>query len=647
LRDWLERLRQAACDDGADIQRPAEADGAPSDKVSARDERIAALKAALVEGLPEPDERDDDERARALLASMLGYFRQEEKNAWWEHFRLRDLPQDEQLDEREMLAELQFVEELPKQGRQKNVRRVFRFAPQETAVKAGDKVHYTAHEDPAEEPKTTKLDVEHIDYGARLVTFSMPAAAAAQPPSAVLTDQVVPAVKLEQSLLAFAEHVRDHGFDDAEPFAAAAELLRRRPPRRGARTGEALRQPNESTLDATRRLCLELEHGVLPIQGPPGAGKTFTGARAIVALAQAGRTVGITAVSHKVIENLLTGIAAAAREADVDLRLVHKDKGEGPAGIEHLNDNGEALAAIGPGAVVGATAWTWSRDDAIGAVDYLFVDEAGQMALAQTLAVARAARNLVLLGDPQQLEQPSRGAHPDGADVAALVHCVGPDRATIADDRGLFLDTTWRLPPPICAFTSELYYDGKLTFQPDCERQRLDGIDLADGADLFLREVSHHGNQASAPEEVAAITAMLREILAKDATWTGRDGKRRALTTDDVMVIAPYNAQVGALRRALEPLGVTAVGTVDKFQGQEAPLVIYSCTSSTAVDAPRGMSFLYDPHRLNVASSRAQGAFVMVASPALFTPEVHSPTEMRMANGMCRFREVAVRLGEG
>jgi superfamily I DNA and/or RNA helicase len=260
------------------------------------------------------------------------------------------------------------------------------------------------------------------------------------------------------------------------------------------------------------------------------------------------------------------------------------------------------------------------------------------------LAFARATKNLVLLGDPQQLEQPHKGTHPDGADVAALTHLIGTGRATLENNQGLFLGETWRLHPTICAFTSELYYDGRLHPVPACGRQRLVGSGMIDGAGLFLLEVEHSGNQASCPEERDAIATLVRRLLQSTAMWTDRDGNTRPLGPADVMVIAPYNAQVGALRRTLAPLGVLKVGTVDKFQGQEAPIVVYSCTSSSPEDAPRGLAFLYDPHRLNVASSRAKGAFVMVASPRLFAPEVRTPEQMQWANGMCRFREVATTL---
>lgn len=334
----------------------------------------------------------------------------------------------------------------------------------------------------------------------------------------------------------------------------------------------------------------------------------------------------------------------AATESGIRVRLVHKHDQDPPTGIEYLANNDEALGAIARGSVVGGTAWLWAHADAAETLDYLFVDEAGQMSLAQVLAFARAAKNLVLLGDPQQLEQPHKGTHPDGADVAALTYLIGPDRATLGDDQGLFLPETWRLHPAICRFTSELYYEGRLTPVAGCEQQRIDGARAIAAPGMYLLPCEHEGNQASSPEEVTAVVQLVRNLMQPKATWTNRKGEVKPLQPSDVLVIAPYNAQVGALRRALAPLGVEKVGTVDKFQGQEAPVVIYSCTSSSPEDAPRGLAFLYDPHRLNVATSRARCAFVMVASPRLFAPEVRTPEQMRWANGMCRYREIATEI---
>jgi uncharacterized protein len=645
LQRWLERKRSAAIAAGQAIARPAQASSEPSEEVNARDQRIASLQAALTRhpreagGPSVPEERTPEQAARALLASMLGYCRQEEKNAWWEFFRLRDLPAAEHLEEREMLAGLQFVEVMPRQGKERNARHRYSFSPQETAIEVGKKVVFTKAEDPDPDGFGTTLNVTDIDLAGCTVVFSVSRAIANARPTAVLRHQVVSCEPIENALLSFAESVRDQGFQTSGPYAAASQLLLRLPPRRRQGAAGPLRGPDEPVLDAAKRVCKELDGGVLPIQGPPGSGKTYAGARAIAELART-KKVGVTAVSHKVIDNLLEEIRDCLASGAPPLRLVHQHDEEPPPGIEYVPNKAKSLSAVGPGAVVGDTVWLWSRDDAEGSLDYLFIDEAGQMSLAHALAAARAARNVVLLGDPQQLEQPTKGAHPDGADVAALVHVLGKDRATLADDQGLFLDRTYRLHPNICSFTSELYYEGRLRSIDELAGQRLEGDTPFAGAGLFLVEVPHEGNQSRSNEEIDAVARIVRHLLA-ETQWTDQEGRTRPLEPSDVLVVAPYNAQVSALRRTLAPLGVTRVGTVDKFQGQEAPIVIYSCTASSPQDAPRGMAFLYDPHRFNVATSRARGAVIVVASPALFEPDCRTPEQMRWANGLCRYREVA------
>ena len=490
LRGWLERQRDEALARGENIARPALGELAASEEVSARDQRIETLRRALLQGLPsDPEARTPDEKARALLAAMLGYYRQEGKNAWWEFFRLRDLPNDEHLDEREMLGGLEFVERLPKQGRERNARCRFRFPPQETAIDVGHNVVWPVFTSPGQEPDTYKAKVEEFDLSGRTVVFSVSEKAMASPPTTVFRDPVVSAKALEDALLAFAEHVRDNGFEHTGPYAAASELLLARPPRRATGIGEALRRADEDAGQALVRLCSELDGGVLPVQGPPGAGKTTQGAQAILALAAAGKRVGITAVSHKVIDNLLVAVRKADNAASPPqrLRLVHKDdEREAVDGIEFATSTSAALDRIAPGTIVGGTAWLWAHPDAIGRLDVLVIDEAGQMALAQALAAARAAGNLVLLGDPQQLEQPTRGAHEDGADVAALVHLLGPTQATLRTEQGLFLDRTHRLHPAVCTFTSEAYYEGRLLSNPGLERQRIDGATPFAGSGLFL-----------------------------------------------------------------------------------------------------------------------------------------------------------------
>jgi len=396
-------------------------------------------------------------------------------------------------------------------------------------------------------------------------------------------------------------------------------------------------------LQAACRIVKLLDGEVLSIQGPPGTGKTFTGGEMICELIKQGKKVGVTAVSHKVIVNLLESTLKAANEKGVKISCVHKCEGDytGSYEIAFKQDYGHILAGLGTGDInlLGGTAWQWARPDFTQTVDVLFVDEAGQMSLSNVLATAQAARNIVLLGDPQQLEQPLQSSHPEDSEVSALHHLLDGEE-TMPDDKGLFIETTWRLHPDLTKFTSEVYYANRLTSLPGLENQTILNTERFDGSGLRYVPVYHQGNQARANEEIDTIEIIVDELTNNDARWLNKEKVELKIGVDDILIVAPYNSQVAALAERLPTLAAR-IGTVDRFQGQEAPIVIYSMTSSSPEDAPRGMEFLYNPNRFNVATSRARALCILVGNPALFEPNCKTPKQMKMANGFCRFRELA------
>ncbi len=280
--------------------------------------------------------------------------------------------------------------------------------------------------------------------------------------------------------------------------------------------------------------------------------------------------------------------------------------------------------------VAAGTAWLWARPEMQDSVDVLFVDEASQKSLADIVAVSGAATSIVLLGDPQQLAQPSKGSHPDGVAVSALEYLLDGEE-TMPEGLGLFLETTHRMHPKVCAFVSEVAYDGRLHSEPGLEQLSVDGR-----AGLMWVPVEHSGNRTASTEEAVRVRELFDELIG--TKWTDKHGVTNKLTLDDVLVVAPYNAHVARLQQHL-PTGAR-IGTVDKFQGQEAPVTIYSMATSTADDAPRSMEFLYDLHRLNVAVSRAQALSIVVCSPALLVL-CRSPRDLRVANALCRYVEEA------
>ena len=224
--------------------------------------------------------------------------------------------------------------------------------------------------------------------------------------------------------------------------------------------------------------------------------------------------------------------------------------------------------------------------------------------------------------------------------MSALDHILNGQH-TIPADKGLFLEETWRLHPAICAYTSELFYDGKLRSKPGLEGQAIKKSGLIDESGVYFLPVAHSGNQNNSPEEARAIADLVNEIIADGTTWIDREGREKLITLDDILIITPYNAQVFEVQQRLPG---ARVGTVDKFQGQEAPIAIYSTATSSHADAPRGMEFLYSLNRLNVATSRAKCVSVLVASPQLFEAECRTPRQVQLANAFCRYLEMATPL---
>lgn len=628
LRGWLETLRHELEEGGTPVPRPLPVEGEASEKVQERKAEIQKAMDALLAGVPEErGARSPDQQARWLLAHMLEFHRREDKVTWWEFFRLRDLvDEDDLLDERAVVTGLTFVKRTGRGTKKCPIDR-YDFPPQEFEAKVGSELW-------SNDGKSYG-DIAEIDLAAHWIEVKKRSAMADRHLQWAFVHSHVRSDVIAGALLRLA----------GDLSGPAKELLLANGPR--LKKGSFARHDGENSLDFAKRAVLALDRSILPIQGPPGAGKTYTGARMIVECVRKGMKVGITAVSHKVVRNLLDAALTAAAEEKVPLSCVQKvgekvrESGPPVAGIEEVTDNADVLEALTEGrAQVGAgTAWLWSREEYKGALDVLFVDEAGQASLANVLAMSQAAKSVVLLGDPQQLQQPQRGTHPEGTDASALQHLLG-DHKTIPDDRGIFLAETYRLAPSISGFTSELFYENRLRSKDGLEKQVLSGAPPYEGSGLWFESVEHDGNRDSSSEEVASVEAIVDLLLKKGSRWTDKDGATKQVTPKGILVVAPFNRQVNRLQEALESRNIR-VGTVDRFQGQEAAVVIYSMATSRPEDAPRGMEFLYDLNRLNVATSRARCACILVASPRLLEPACKTPRQMRLANAMCRYVEMA------
>ena len=430
-------------------------------------------------------------------------------------------------------------------------------------------------------------------------------------------------VSLQGAIDEWADSV--HAAAPAFPEDAATDILRRLPPR--TISGAVLPAAGDDAIDAIVRGILDLDHSYLAVQGPPGTGKTFTGSQVIARLVnEHGFKVGVVAQSHAIIETLLDRVVAhgvspaqvgkAPKNPDADPSYTVIPKSGMAAFLaEHQSE----------GVVVGGTAWDFSNTSRVdrGGLDLLVIDEAGQFSLASTIAVAAGARRLLLLGDPQQLPQVSQGAHPEPVDTSALGWVMGGD-AVIRPEYGYFLAKSWRMHPFVAAPVSRLAYAGKLASAPGTERRSVDGVDSG----LHIVPVRHRGNATQSAEEAAEVVALVRDLVGRAFTDNDEPATTRPLVADDIIVVAPYNAQRQLVHDALVAAGFpdVAVGTVDNFQGKEAVVSITSLAASSGRDAPRGPEFLLLQNRLNVAISRAQCVAYLIHSPALlddlpFTPE--------------------------
>ncbi len=610
LRDWLVSVRP----EGDWPLFTVDA----TDKEIEEDEETVQVRARLsASRLPETRQE--------MLFNLGRFHKREAKPAWWAIFDSLSQEDDELIDDLDALGGLVAKGSLEMINR--SVVRTYRFPPQETKLRTGGRATVPTPEGFA------SVSIENLDRGDNTVTVKVGIKKAD-----ILGKHLTlhPDTPLNTGVLAaaIADVVRDQC--ETRRYRAIDDLLSAAPPRLSGKPGEISKGSDSvaGTIAAVHRM----DETVLPIQGPPGTGKTHVTARAILSLVEAGYRVGVASNSHEAIRNVLLGCLKAREESGsaLPLDIVHKLSGDDDgypdfARVRRTTDNSVAEES---GQIVGGTAFFFSRDPNIQAFDWLFVDEAGQVSLANMTAMGRAARNIVLVGDPRQLPQVIQGAHPEPANLSCLEWMLA-GHATVPPDRGIFLATTRRMHPDVCSFISEQVYEGRLKSHSDTKQQRVFETDFPE-AGAFWLPVSHDGNTQVSVEEVAAISKAAKTLVG--GKLTDKNGVTRNIDYTDIIVVAPYNAQVNALRDAL-PAGIR-VGTVDKFQGQEATICIVSMTASSIEDSARGMEFLFSLNRINVAISRAKALALVFAEPRLRETKCKTVDQMRLANTLCALKEI-------
>jgi uncharacterized protein len=590
-------------------------------------ERVAAEQTAAddLQRYLQPLRERLGDRMADLLFDLNHFHRREKKPAWWSIFDKIGKEVEDLIDDLDCLGGLRAISKTSAEG--SHWLRTYEFPEQETKLDNGD-----CHVEVEGMPISVKL-VE-IDRGRNRATiqFSMkrfqeaPVSISLLPPGPLDTRSIEDAIQR-----AVISAVQNDGC-----FPAILDFLERSKPhfRSGGRKTNII-DTSGNLVEEIVAAIADLDNSTIAIQGPPGTGKTYVSSCAILELAKRGKRIAVASNSHKAIDNLLCAIVDRAKETNSKITLAKKggDGFGGPyAAIYTTSKNGDPQLLSA--SVVGGTAWLFSRSEFQQTFDYLFVDEAGQVSVANTVAMGTSAKNIVLVGDPMQLPQPVQGAHPGESGLSSLEYLLAGHN-TVPTDMGIFLPISRRMHPKVCRFISDIVYEGRLVSDEGAARQAicLDSTNLSSGVRLV--EVAHTGNRQTSVEEINAIRVHLQQLIG--ASFRDRDGRERNLALEDILIVAPYNAQVNALKRSL-PAG-TRIGTVDKFQGQEAPVCMVSMTTSSGDDIPRGVDFLFSINRINVAVSRAQVLALVFASPRLMDIPCSSVQEMRLVNTLCALRE--------
>lgn len=629
LREWLLTLRSAGLPWAK--ERPDE-EGKKAQEVGELTEdekRLIPYRERLIDPLPEDRTTwGRKEHLQELTYQLLDFHRRAAKPEWWAMFARMEMTEEELFEDVECLAGLSLDRDNPPRPEKRSILYTYLFPEQESKLKTGDSAVRVDTLD--------RLSDLHVDEGVRRVTFKysatkepLPARISIGPGGPVSTDV------LKQAVFRFADSL----VAGDKRYPAIEALLNQDLPRvAGHEPGCPIIDETKEPIPQIIRAIGNLDGSYIFVQGPPGAGKTFTGSHVIVALLNQRYRVGVSSNSHKAINNLLIGVEKVAKEEGFVFRGAKKSTNGKPDSML----NGDIVVdvfkndeMIGGGyQLIAGTAWLFADEGLDRSLDYLFVDEAGQVALANLVAMGTSARNIVLLGDQMQLGQPIQGVHPGRSGESSLEYLLN-GMATIPPEQGIFLKTTWRMHPDVCRFISDAVYDSRLEPEHDNASQTLllrpDAHPALTPTGVRFLPIEHDACSQRSAEEAALVKELVESLLKQH--YRDKKGEEHQMGLDNILVVAPYNMQVNLLKKVLPP--GARVGTVDKFQGQEAEVVIVSMATSSGEYLPRFIEFLYSKNRLNVAISRAKCLALLVANPALLSIRCSTPEEMALVNTLC------------
>lgn len=580
---------------------------------------------------PENTELDAD--LAMVIDSILDFYRRAAKPAWWAQFDRQDSDIETLLEDTEVIAGLHSPEFVGGGDKYEIYR--YTYPEQDFKLKAGSTVKRLDN--------LKDVDVIGINEDTYSVDIEMRTDADGEPPAIldISMGAPLPTDAMQNALFSFADSIvrGENRYNSIRDY-----LTRKLPNIHGLDSGKNLMSDTDNLLYQTIAVVKNMQDTYLYIQGPPGTGKTFTGSHLIAQLLQNGKRIAVASNSHKAINNLLQAVDKRMIEANAHYVGVKK-----VSTAEHHIDsdfiincgsNTEIAKMNPPPQLLAGTAWLLARPEFRESFDYLFIDEAGQVSLANTIAMGMCARNLVLLGDQMQLGQPIQGMHPGRSGESALEYLLNGE-STIAQERGIFLGATYRMHPDVCRFISDAIYDSKLFSDPSTFKQSLILNSAAHQAlkpaGISYLPVEHDGNSQRSEEEASTVNALVLNLLTQ--SYRDGDGNVHPFRLDDILIVAPYNMQVNLLKKIL-PIGAR-VGTVDKFQGQEAQVVIISMATSSEEYLPRFIDFLFSKNRLNVAISRARSHAILITSELLPMASCSNHHEMELINLLCKIIDVA------
>jgi hypothetical protein len=591
----------------------------------------AELAAEMLASVPVDQEaKSEDDKIREMLAHLLEFHWRESKPVFWAMFDRHDMTEQQRYDDPSCLAGLIAYE--PSAGVKLSTHYKYMFDPnQDTKIDAGNECYF-AHD------LDETVAVANIDPDKGIITLSRKSDREAPPErlSLIKNEFVNPQViakSIFRTCLSYSK--------GGKLTRAIDDFLRRRRPRiTGKPDGALIEAGPDSLTDSVVEIVRQMDGTTLCIQGPPGSGKTYTAAKAIAQLLKDGKTVGITSNGHKAIANLMDEVAKQAFAIGFDLQGVKLQQTKNEFHVQAdtivpMPSSKFFKEHVGEFHLIGGTAWAFSNENAIRLVDYLFVDEAGQVSVANLVGMAPSATNLVLIGDQMQLSQPTQGTHPGDSGKSVLEYLL-EGKQVIPDDFGVFLAISHRMHPDVCNFISGAIYESRLHSHANTARRVLElpssGTQyVTSPSGVLYVPVEHDGNAQDSDEEAQTIQLIVEEL----DRCKFRDGKtsRPFDSSEDLLIVAPYNMQVRKLRSLLPDVHI---GSVDKFQGQQAPVVIVSMCSSTGDASARGLEFIFSKNRLNVAISRAKSLAIIVGSPALARSRCNRIEQMELVNLFCR-----------